>query len=796
MRGAERGYPRKPLSLMVALWSVMPGLAGAATPSDDGLNLDFLQGGRNAQAAAFLDARGTYFPGQYFVDVQVNGTSVGKRLLTVTPQERAQLCFSPDWLAGVDVYLRPTFFAKTLRSPSGCYALGAQPDTRVAFDLATQTLSLTIPQAGLAPSDSVQNWEFGNDALRLNYNVNANKSRDNVDYYGATSLLANIGEWTARGSASLTQKDSSVAVFSASKALLAWQSDITVGKTSVSSGDLGGLSTYGATLSSNSAMRRQMRGYTPAFSGVAASTARVTLRQGNTVLYSGIVPPGPFNIDDVTVLTGGDVVMTVTENNGKVSEQTFPMTLIQGQLSPGEHEYSVSAGVIDNSNPSGTPTGGLLAMSYGYGLSALSLRAGALIGDKFTGLTGSVTTPLGGLGSISAALSATQSRYAEGNRQGQKSTLTYAKTFDFGTSVRLAYNMLSEAYDTLGEYNTENYQDRYKRQRLKSDLTLGFSQPLWQGTSFSLNGWQRRYWNQSDKQRGLNGSLSTRIGQVSLSVAGAYSQTGQDKDYSVSTSVSVPFSIFNRDVSTFGSMSSGKNGSNSYSAGVSANLTDRWSMSSSESWGGDGGMGEQTNLWTAYDGDRAQLSGQVSHSNFGTTGAGSMMGSVLYLPKTNSVMLGKNISDTVAVVNVDKSPGVTLLGGVDKTDRNGNLIVPLSSYQQNTVTLDASTLPANAELAVTSQKLRPTGSSVTYLPFEAVHVKRYLLQVHQLDGTFMSPGVWATSASGAPLGFVTNNGVLLINSVETLGSLHFPDCQVPASQLRETAVLQEVKCEN
>jgi outer membrane usher protein len=787
----QLGLYRNPLYLVITLMSA----ASAAAQEEDALNLDFLQGGRNTQAAAFLDAQSSYFPGQYFVDVQVNGTAMGKRLLTITPQERTQLCFSPEWLAGVEVYLRPDFFTST-RQTTGCYALGAHPDSHVVFDLATQTLLLTIPQAGLAPRDTAQNWEFGNNALRLNYNANANKYRDNVAYYGATSLLANIGEWTARGSASLTQQESSIAVFNASKALLAWQSDITLGKNAVSNGELGGLSTYGATLGSNGAMRRQMRGYTPVFSGVAASTARVTLRQGNTTLYSGIVPPGPFSIDDVTVLTGGDVMMTVTENDGTVSQQTFPMTLIQGQLSPGEHEFLVSVGLIDNSNPPGTPTGGLTSVSYGYGWSALSLRAGSLVGQKFTGLTGSVSTPLGRFGAVSAGLSGTQSRYAEGNRQGQKSTFTYAKSFDVGTSVRLAYSLISESYDTLGEYNTENYLNRHQHLRLKDDLTLGFSQPLWQGTSFSLSGWERRYWRESDMQRGLNGSLSTRIGQMSISVAGAYSQSGQENQYSVSTSVSVPFAIFSRSVSSFASVTGGKTGSNSYSAGLSANLTERWSMSGSESWGGESSLNKQTNLWTAYDGNRAQWGGQMSHSNFGTTGAGSIVGSMLYLPATHSVILGKNISDTVAVVNVDKAAGVTLLGGVDKTDGNGNLIVPLSRYQQNILTVDASSLPADTELAVTSQKIRPTGSSVTYLPFEAVHVKRYLLQVRQSDGSFMSPGVWATSESGAPLGFVTNNGVLLINSVETLSSLYFPGCQVPASQLRETAVLQEVKCEN
>lgn len=61
----------------------------------------------------------------------------------------------------------------------------------------------------------------------------------------------------------------------------------------------------------------------------------MTLRQGNTILYSEMVPPGPFSINDVTVLNGGDVVMTVTENDGTTTREVFPITLISGQISPG-----------------------------------------------------------------------------------------------------------------------------------------------------------------------------------------------------------------------------------------------------------------------------------------------------------------------------------------------------------------------------------------------------------------------------------------------------------------------------
>ncbi|MEM8183458.1 fimbria/pilus outer membrane usher protein [Morganella morganii subsp. sibonii] len=773
-------------------------ITAQADETGDSLNLDFLQGGNNPQAAAFLSAADAYFPGRYWVDVSVNGVAKGKRILNITPEEQHGLCFTPAWLAEVGVYVRPDFYAEQRQfqgEDAACYTLGAGPHSAVNFDLATQSLSLMLPQAGLTKADDSLGWEFGNSALRLNYNANANKTTDSVSYYGSGGLIANLGEWVARGSASLTQNEQSISVFTVSKAILALGADLQLGKTSVSSGELGGLSTYGMTLSSNKSMRRQSQGYTPVFSGSAGSNARVTLRQGSTILYSEIVPPGPFEINNVTVLNGGDVVMTVTENNGSTTTQVFPVTLISGQISPGEHEYSVSLGVINNDNPHGAPTGGLGAFSYGYGFEHVSVRAGALAGNRFTGVTGEVTSQLGGFGAFSAALSRTQSLYDEGKRQGQKTTLTFAKTFDTDTSVRLAFNRLSEEYDTLGEYSGTDYRNSAHRQRLREDFSAGFSQPLWQGASFSVNGWQRTYWQRDDKQQGVTGNFSTRIGQVSVSVAGSYYKTGADNQYSFSTSVSIPFSVFERDFSTYASMSGGKSGSNSYSAGASASVTDRWSLSANESWGGDGSLGYQTTLWTAYDGRLAQLSGQMTHTSSGTLGSGSINGSVMYLPADNSLLFGKNISDTVAVVHVPGGAGVTMLGGIDKADRNGNLMVPLSSYQVNTLSIDASTLPSDTELAVTSKKIRPTGNSVTYMPFEGMRVRRYLLQVKRPDGQFIPAGEWAYTKSGAPLGFVSHNGVILINSVDSLGTVHFSDCRVMGDQLNESNRLQEVVCE-
>ncbi|WP_162827445.1 hypothetical protein, partial [Escherichia coli] len=78
-------------------------------------------------------------------------------------------------------------------------------------------------------------------------------------------------------------------------------------------------------------------------------------------------------------------------------------------------------------------------------------------------------------------------------------------------------------------------------------------------------------------------------------------------------------------------------------------------------------------------------------------------------------------------------------------------------YDWNTVTIDAGTLPLSTELTNTSQKVVPTDKAVVWMPFDALKVKRYLLQVKQRDGVLVPGGTWARDSKNTPLGFVANN---------------------------------------
>ncbi|EEE3276487.1 fimbria/pilus outer membrane usher protein, partial [Salmonella enterica subsp. enterica serovar Braenderup] len=179
----------------------------------------------------------------------------------------------------------------------------------------------------------------------------------------------------------------------------------------------------------------------------------------------------------------------------------------------------------------------------------------------------------------------------------------------------------------------------------------------------------------------------------------------------------------------------------------------------------------------------------------GTSGSVSASGSVLAVPAARDVMFSRNSSDTVAVVNVKDTPGVKVTSGDGQTNGDGNLVVSLNSYDWNTVTIDAGTLPLNTELATTSMKVVPTDRAVVWMPFDALKVHRYLLQVKQRNGEFVPGGTWARDSRNTPLGFVANNGVLMINAVDRPGDITLGQCRIPAAKLQETEKLQEITCE-
>ncbi|AXD07384.1 outer membrane usher protein PefC (plasmid) [Salmonella enterica subsp. enterica serovar Milwaukee str. SA19950795] len=784
--------------------------ASTTTVAGEKLDMSFIQGGAGINPEVWAALNGNYAPGRYLVDLSLNGKDIGKRILDVTPQDSEALCLTDAWLAGAGVYVSADYFREGYDATRQCYVLTKAPSAKVDFDVSTQSLALSIPQQGLVKMPENVEWDYGTDAFRVNYNANANTGRHNTSAFGSADLKANVGRWVVSSSATASTGDSgdneaTINMFTATRAIRSLSADLAVGKTSTGDNLLGSTGTYGVSLSRNNSMKPGNLGYTPVFSGIADGPSRVTLTQNGRMLYSEMVPAGPFSVTDVPLYTSGDVTMTVTGDDGREQKQVFPLSVMSGQLSPGEHEFSVAAGMPDDDSDL---EGGVFAASYGYGLDGLTLRAGGVFNRDWQGASAGTVLGLGYLGAVSADGAYATAKYRDGSRSGNKVQLAWNKQLALtDTGLRVSWSRQSAEYEDMSSFNpAETWLQQNQGRRTKDEWNAGISQPVGGLFSLSVSGWQRsyypasttgsyRYAGDNGRDTGITGSLSTQIKGVSLNLGWSGSRNTQgENNWSASASVSVPFTLFDRKYSSSTSVSTGKDGGTGFSTGVSGSLNDRFSYG----FGGgrDSGGGGTGYLNASYSGDRAYLSGTMNHSTgSGTSGSVSASGSVLAVPAARDVMFSRNSSDTVAVVNVKDTPGVKVTSGDGQTNGDGNLVVSLNSYDWNTVTIDAGTLPLNTELATTSMKVVPTDSAVVWMPFDALKVHRYLLQVKQRNGEFVPGGTWARDSKNTPLGFVANNGVLMINAVDRPGDIMLGQCRIPAAKLQETEKLQEITCE-
>lgn len=788
-------------SLTLAIATV---LGGSVANAAEKLDMSFIQGGASLSPEVWASLNGTYVPGRYLVDLSLNGKSNGKHLLDITPQDSEALCLTGAWLEKIGVYINPDYFRQVYDSARQCWVLSNAPSTVIDFDVSTQTLSLSIPQSGLMKRPENIDWNYGTSAFRLNYNVNANTGKQNSSAFGTANMMVNVGSWVANSNTVVSvdnsgNNETTVDMLTATRAIRSLSADLALGKTSTGNNLLGSTGTYGVSLSRNNSMRPGNLGYSPVFSGSASGPSRVTLTQGDRTLHSEMVPAGPFSITDVQLYTSGDVFMEVTDENGRQQTQVFPLSVINGQLSAGESEFNVAGGIPDDDSDI---KGVVFSSSYGYGINNLTLRAGNVLNQNYKGITGGIVVGLGGLGALSVDEAYATANYRkEPSRTGGKTQLSWTKMLGMtGTGLRLNWSTQDEEFDEMSSFDSMTLEKKDNRSpRIKNTWNIGVSQPIRGLFSVSLSGWQRDYYKNNNanyaKDTGITGTLGTQIKGINVNVGAYGSRDSQNRDnWSISTSISVPFSLFDRRYSSNTQITKSKNGSTGINTGISGSLDERVSYGVGVGRDGNGGM--STYLNSSYSGDKAYMSGVLNQSSTsGTSGSVSVSGSMLGVPAARSVMFSRVSSETVAVVGVKDTPGVATTSSDVKTNNAGNAVVPLNNYNWNTVSIDAATLPRNTELTGTSQKVVPTDKAVIWMPFEVLKVKRYLLQVKQKDGSFVQGGIWARDSQNTPLGFVANNGVLFINAVDTLGDITLGQCRIPANKMKETDKLQEIMCD-
>ncbi|WP_105462094.1 MULTISPECIES: PefC/AfrB family outer membrane usher protein [Escherichia] len=781
----------------------------------DELNLDFIQG--VSVIPSILKSDANYPEGQYIVDVAVNKERTGRIDLNISKEDEQNnmLCFSPEWLEKAGVMLNTDAYQDVFDEGKGCYFLAKKPHTLIDFDYGAQALNFNIPQAYLLSKTDPARWDYGVNGGRLKYYGNFNKTVHNdFNAFGNLDAAINLGRWVLSSNMNVSHSDNKTEFTSSdltlSTAISQVQGDLLLGKSQTRTELFSDFNFYGAALRSNSNMRPwESRGYAPDISGVAPTPSRITVKQNGYTVYSKMVPAGPYRLDDLRPMGNGDLVVTVEDESGNKTEQVYPVTTLPTLLRPGEFQYNVAVGKKNNSNELDkafdSDTGLFWLGSLDYGFTTTTLNSAAILNENYQSGGLGVTQMLGGLGAVSLSANVSKARYDNGEEKtGQSFSAKYAKSFSDKTDLQLlTYRYQSKGYVEFADFNPKDIwrYARYGGQRSRYEARLS---QRFDGTYLSGSYWWQDYWMREGHDAGGTVSMSTSVfDSVSLFLNGSYSKYAwSDKpDYSVSLSVSVPFDLKGTRHYSSNSVGYTRTGGTTFNSSVSATPTDRFNYSLGANAGSKGDRGASASASYAFDAIQTNFGVSRSYSKQGysqTSFSGSVSGSVLGTTETGPLFT-KESSDTVGIVSIPGVEGVSVNGSMP-TNSDGNTVVWLSEYSENSININMDNVPDDMEFETTSYNVVPTEKAMVYRKFGFENVLRYILRVKDAQGNYLTGGD-AKTEQGLNAGFISNNGVLLMNMLAepktvSVNTGDGKQCRFSMAGLKaNTNKVQEVRCE-
>lgn len=798
------------------------------------LNTLFLQG--VSEVPSLFKSDINYPSGNYLVDVSLNGKMTGKNIsLSITPEDEAseQLCLSPEWLLESGIHFKKEEYLDTLDNERNCYILGEKEKTKTHFDIGNQSLDFVIPQAWLVDKNDAALWDYGISGLRLMYNGNFNKNiqtenkgwqDDSLNAFGNFKASLNLGRWILSSDINALRNQWG-SEFDTNNLLLSTaisqiRGDLQIGRSQTRTELFQDFGFYGAALRSNSNMRPwSARGYAPIITGVASSTSRITVTQSGYTVYSRIVPPGPYQLEDVSPVSNGNLVVTVEDASGQKTQTEYPVATLPSLLRPGEFNYNLAVGERSDSNKvddafrSGLGVFTLASLDYGFAFT--TLNSAILLHDQYQAAGMGITQPLGEWGALAASLNASKADYDHGeSRRGVSASIKYAKSFTNKTDLQLlTYRYQSSGYTEFSNWRPDEYSYRtgfqfdsggkeYRYSSFSGKEKARYEARLshrFENVYLSGSYWQQSYWGSKSNAEGAMASVSTTVGNgISVYLSGNYSRSawsGKD-DYSGSLSVSIPFDFAGVRHYASNSMGYNRNGDVSFNTNANARVNDR--LSYTVSAGADNKSSRSIGGSASYAFDRVQTNMALARNSDATTLSGGLSGSAIVTSETG-LLLSKETSDTIAIVKLKDTPGVKFNGSLP-TNSRGNTVLYLTGYSPVSIDIDPENVPENTELLHSSFELVPTEKAIIYREFAHQNVLRYILRLKDNDGNIITGGN-ATTEQGLNAGFISNNGVLLMNLLAapkrvTIKQMNGKSCSFDGHQIKENMVsIQEVSCE-
>lgn len=653
---------------------------------------------------------------------------------------------------------------------------------RAEYNQSRQSINYQVPQKYLTNKEvAYTNWQEGIDGVYVNYQINARKSffENNADWYqGDFSPTLNYGAWRLHSSATIFTNGRNNTFRSK---LLNAERDINNINSRLFFGDLYTQSAIfsskriigGNLFSDESMLPYAMRGYSPSVSGVASTNAVVEVRQLGQTIYTKKVPPGPFYFPYIPVFgSSGELEVIITEADGTkhVASQSFgalPVMVNENGL-----RYHISSGKLKQAYQKTDKIYYYTTLDLAYGAtSSLTLYGGVEHVDNYTAGTFGVGTG-GAFGAISFDVTHSESKYdySSGTLKGESYGVRYLKDIDLtkGNFVLSGFRYGSRGFRDFEDFLFEDsVRSNVKHDALQSQFNASYSQHIGQGLgSFGFSVSENSYWDGNRTRTGtINYNLNTNYFDISLYTSREMSFRGK-KDNRLGVSISIPYNrpsekytslTYNYMHSRDGQKSSigvyGSDESKSYN--VNASMENDEQLSANIGWRKNYGTYN-----VGYD----------KYNNLNTL-QGEASGAIIF--GKGRLLLSEPIYSGATIIDTD---GLNDVGFLGKTTISNNGIVVLtdvSPYSENSIVVDANTLPSDVELEKYLYNVKPSKGAINFIKLKKTSKTLLILKIKSKNNKAVHFGIGVYDESGQLLSMTDPYGKALLEVTGIKEKLNF-----------------------
>jgi outer membrane usher protein FimD/PapC len=735
--------------------------------------------------AAYFSQAPRFAPGPQRVTLFVNDERRGSAIATFDDQ--GKLCFDRALLDHAGLVVPDALEHETANDKDGkqveasdkaaaCYDYReAFPQTVIDLDPGAGAVRLIVPaealRADAQPSDRYASGGVGG---IFNYNVMSMSTQgggSNNHYLLADGEVGlNAGDWIVRSRHTFSQQGGKGQVSDlytyAQRTFVNTGSMVQAGQINVSGSLFPVPSLTGVQYFPDSALVPAPAG--PSFQGIANSPARVEVRQLGALIYSTVVPAGPFTLANLPLTSASaDVEITVTESEGGATRRyTVPVaSLTAGQRAP--LGLSVAVGKVRNLAGGDDLRAPLVAtVSKGWNIgSRYRLASGALVAQQYQALAGSLDVAVSRGTGVNLQTLASNSQ--TDNTRGVNASASVGTQLTETLSGTLSVTQQTEGYRALSDTTSLTMAGTpYARTRSQYTASANWLNPLLGGFAMSYSyasnynapssqyvtlGWNRMFGR-------VSASINLQKDFNQRSYSGASSQNDGLQFYAA---LSIPLGRANVQ-----GYSTNAGGQTRFGTSVSQNVNDYWNYSARAETNPSGNgpnLSGSVNVLPRFT--QASMSYSQSGWNNGSY-TGQLQGGVV-ATREGVTFSPYAIGDTFGVVSAGDLSGVRINTpqGTVWTDPRGRAVIPvLSPYQRSRIEVLTKSLPRNADLNNGIDFVDAGRGSVNFVNFGVVKTRRVLLRVTTPDGLPLPPALPVLDDNNQYLTTSVGDGVVFLNN--------------------------------